>query len=246
MNRDITNKINYVLDNWVPPRIRDSRILMSIAVCMAFGPKYKYFMSFKEKVNDMKEDEINYYYEFLADAMGRLNRKTDLNSGCVRFILNHVQGSNVLDAAAGRGYLAELLVRRVGKRGLVEAADIVLPEKVQKGGALWGGVHYQEATLTSLPYENKAFDTVICTHALEHIKDSRQALRELRRVCRKRLIIVVPRQREYRYTFDLHINFFPYEYSIRSFINNPEARIMEIGGDWVCVEDFSAERSGGL
>ncbi len=82
MNRDITNKINYVLDNWVPPRIRDSRILMSIAVCMAFGPKYKYFMSFKEKVNDMKEDEINYYYEFLADAMGRLNRKTDLKRMC--------------------------------------------------------------------------------------------------------------------------------------------------------------------
>ncbi len=230
MNRAVTNRINYFLDNWVPPKIRDSRWLMGAAVRLAFGPKYRYFMSFKEKAVTMQENEINGYYDFLADAV--INRKTDLNNGCIRFILDHTIGSSILDAAAGRGYLAGLLQKKCGG-GYIEAIDIVIPEKRRKG------IHYQKATLTSLPYEDKTFDTVICTHALEHIKDADLALAELRRVCRQRLIIVVPRQREYRYTFDLHINFFPYEYSVRRFINNPQAQVLEIGGDWVCVENMS-------
>lgn len=232
MKRDITNKINYFLDNWIPPRVRDSRILMSLPLYMAFGPKYKHFMTFKEKVNDMQENEINYYYEFLADAMAKLNRRTDLNRECIQFILSHISGGRILDAAAGRGYLVELLYEKLGGRGYVEAVDIVLPKKRRRG------IHYREASLTNLPYDDKAFDTVICTHALEHIKDSQSALQELRRVCRKRLLIVVPKQREYRYTFDLHINFFPYEYSVRSFLNDPKAQVLELGNDWMCVEDM--------
>lgn len=127
--------------------------------------------------------------------------------------------------------MLDCFLKRSG--GYIDAVDIVLPKKKIKD------IHYQKATLTSLPYEDRTFDTVICTHALEHIKDSQQALKELRRVCRQRLMIVVPKQREYRYTFDLHINFFPYEYSIRKFIDNEKAQIMEIGNDWVCVEDYS-------
>ena len=29
MNRSMTNKLNYILDNWVPPIIRDSELFMS-------------------------------------------------------------------------------------------------------------------------------------------------------------------------------------------------------------------------
>lgn len=78
--------------------------------------------------------------------------------------------------------------------------------------------------------------------ALEHIKDLQLALEELRRICKKRLIIVVPRQREYKYTFDLHINFFPYEYTFQKLINNENAKILEIDHDWVCIENFYSTR----
>lgn len=101
------------------------------------------------------------------------------------------------------------------------------------------GIHYEKATITNLPFETNFFDTVICTHALEHIKDYECALKELRRVCKKRLVIVVPRQREYKYTFDLHMNFFTYAYHVQKLLKNPKAQILEIGNDWVCVEDFS-------
>ena len=41
-----------------------------------------------------------------------------------------------------------------------------------------------EADLTALPFEDAAFDLVLCSHVLEHVPDDRAALRELRRVLR--------------------------------------------------------------
>ena len=67
----------------------------------------------------------------------------------------------------------------------------------------------QAADITGLPFEDHSFDVVLCTHALEHIRDPQKALGELMRVTGRRLIVVVPHQREYRYTVDLHVNFFP-------------------------------------
>lgn len=50
------------------------------------------------------------------------------------------------------------------------------------------------ADLAALPFADAAFDTVICSHVLEHIEDDRQAMRELARVLRPRgrAIIMVP------------------------------------------------------
>ncbi|MDZ7762755.1 MAG: methyltransferase domain-containing protein [Desulfovermiculus sp.] len=75
-------------------------------------------------------------------------------------------------------------------------------------------VTFRQAELPLLPFIDQMFDTVVCTHTLEHIPDIRQAVKELRRVAKKRLIIVLPRQRPYRYTFDLHLHFFPYAWSV--------------------------------
>lgn len=86
-----------------------------------------------------------------------------------------------------------------------------------------------------MPFEDNSFDTVICTHALEHIKNEKKALKELRRICRKKLIIVVPRQRDFRYTFDLHINFYPYRYNVEAMLES-DAIIELLNNDWMCIE----------
>src|SRR3546814_15505307 len=69
------------------------------------------------------------------------------------------------------------------------------------------GISCHGANIARLPFPDKSFDTVICTHVLEHILDFRGALAELRRVAAKRLIIVVPQEREYRFTFNPHLHF---------------------------------------
>ena len=49
----------------------------------------------------------------------------------------------------------------------------------------------------------------------------------------QKLIVVVPCQREYKYTFDLHTHFFPYQFSLEKHFENPNARIQKVKGDWL-------------
>lgn len=229
MKRSFTNKINWCLDHLLIPGLRDNRIFMSILFRAALGPKYKYYMEFKDKVPVMEEAEINRYYELLADTF--MKRETDNNSQCVDYICQACNRSDlrILDAACGRGYVIDR-VYQASKSSECYGVDIVVPKDRNSK------IRYIDASLTALPFEDNYFDIVICTHALEHIKDNRKALQELRRVCRGKLMIVLPKQREYLYTFDLHIHFFPYRYSVMNFINNPDAMIREIGNDWMIVE----------
>lgn len=47
----------------------------------------------------------------------------------------------------------------------------------------------QRADLTSLPFPDRSFDLVICSHVLEHIPDDRMALSEIRRVAAAALLV---------------------------------------------------------
>ena len=81
---------------------------------------------------------------------------------------------------------------------------------------------------------------MICTHVLEHILDIRHAIHELRRICARRLVIVVPLEREYRFTFNAHIHFFPYPHSfLRHILPVPaNYEIRAIGRDLLYVEEL--------
>lgn len=97
-------------------------------------------------------------------------------------------------------------------------------------------------SMYELPFENDSFDTVLCTHTLEHLREPKKAINELLRVAKDRLIIVLPKQREYLYTADLHVNFIPYLYNLKIFIGiqdldskiMPYCKYMELKGDFLC------------
>ena len=97
--------------------------------------------------------------------------------------------------------------------------------------ARFPSMRFEESKIESLPFEDDAFDTVVCTHVLEHILELPAAVRELRRVCRRRLLIVVPKEREYRFTFNPHLHFFPYRHSFLKFmLPVPESAHCELIG----------------
>jgi ubiquinone/menaquinone biosynthesis C-methylase UbiE len=133
----------------------------------------------------------------------------------------------ILDAACGRGYLLTKIMERYPDMKCIGCDYTVSEQKFEMVAG----------SILSLPFEDNTFDTVICTHALEHIKDHHRALRELLRVTKGRLIITVPRQREYKYTIDLHVHFFPYLYSFKQFVGIEKALYFDMQGDFLCRID---------
>ena len=227
MNRNLTLAIHFVLDQLLPPFLRDSRWFMGGLFRLALGPKYRYYLDFKDRLPWLSDQEIGAYYTLLADTF--IRRKTDLNRASAEAVFERVKGKTVLDIACGSGWLSGELA----KRGFQVTGADILPPKNEGGQS----PIFCAADVGSLPFADRSFDTVICAHTLEHVRDTQKALSELRRVCRQRLIVIVPRQREYRYTFDLHIHFFPYAYRLQELMST-RAQIVDVGGDFLAQEDF--------
>ncbi len=227
LKRKYTNIVNWILDNIVPPALRDSKFFMSPMMRLILGPKYKHYMEFKDKLNTLTDDEINNYYSLLSDTF--IKRETDLSDSSIDYIIENLYGRSVLDAGCGKGYLCRRIVS-LGRINKVCGIDITV-----ENGPSPEGVDYTRGSILDMPFEDSSFDTVICTHTLEHIRDMDKALNEIRRVAKKRIIIVMPRQREYKYTFDLHIHFAPYLYSFRKMLGSLEGKYALLDNDFIFI-----------
>jgi SAM-dependent methyltransferase len=231
MRRETTNKIRYVLEELVPPALRDSILFKKIAE-LAWGKPIKAASDLRRRAPFFKEEE----YAALYQAHPRIHECTDNSDACVHKIIGDVVGSSVCDIGCGTGYLLE----RIRERHVDTVTRLVgvdfLVSKIPKIPT----VDFLAAKVEALPFGNREFDTVTCTHVLEHILDFRKALMELRRVTRRRLIIVVPREREALYTFNPHLHFFPYPESfLRAAIPIPPSyECVDIARDIYYREDI--------
>jgi len=231
--RDLTLLIHFLFDECVPPILRDRKWFMYLPIKILFGKKSDLIFNFKEIFNKSSDEEIINLYRELQDV-GILQRETDINTKCLAKLETCIVGKNVLDIACGRAYLTDKLSRNYSVTG----ADFVIDETIKQK---YSHIKFVDADITKLPFKNRQFDTTICAHTLEHIKNIQQAIHELRRVTRQRLIIIVPMQRPYKYTFDPHVHFFPYRHSLMQLMGkNGKQQICEnVGGDLFYMEDIS-------
>ena len=233
LSRRFTTKINFFLDQFIPPIIRDSKLFLYLPFRFFFKDKIRVFLSFKDKAPFLSEQEFGNIYKETREYM--IQRKTDLNDECVRKILESIIGPEVLEVGCGKGFLAI----QMGERHSVTATDIFIADSLVNAAGL--KVKFLHANLEKLPFSDNQFDTVVCAHTLEHIQNFFAGIYELRRVAKKRLIIVVPKQRPYRHTFDLHLHFFPYIHSflvlMRPDLKKCEYFCQEVGGDLFYIEN---------
>lgn len=233
ISRDIALFTHFLLDELIPPWIRDRKWFMWLPFKILFRDRAEIFFQFKDKAPYLTDEEFRQVY--LDTASVHIQRSTDLNDACLAAIDSNIVGETVLDIACGRGFLAKRLARRYTVTGADIAIDPRLVEECPQ-------VPFHETRLESLPFGDGEFDTVICTHTLEHVQNIHGAIGELRRVTRKRLIIVVPKQRPYKYTFDLHLHFFPYASNLLALLGPGEnsGKCQAMDGDWFYMEDATA------
>lgn len=213
LGRSTVNAVRYLLEEWLPPALRDSPLFLPL-MYLAWGRDALRFIAFRDRVRTMDAGEYASFYAALRPISG----DCDLNRACIERILAEVEGPSVLDAGCGRGHLAARIAR-AHPGATVAGADLAPP-----GHSAEANLSFVEGWLGRLPFADKSFDTVVCTHTLEHVLDLEGALADLRRLARRRLILVVPRERESRYPFNLHVHFFPYAHSFLNRIGAPEGR----------------------
>lgn len=226
MKREITNAIRYVMDEWIPSVIRDSKWFMYPAYYYWFKGKYiSELMQFQKNVYKMTHDE---YAEFYGKLEIRAKeRPTDMNQASIELILSELDqdATTLLDVGCGRGYFLDVLSKKT--KYLLTGCDMhnTLSKEMN--------AHFVNGYIEELPFPDNAFDIVTCSHVIEHIINIKQALAELKRVARKQLVIVTPCQKYYFHTLDLHVNFFPIEEKLTHLIGLNDFFISNVKGDWV-------------
>jgi SAM-dependent methyltransferase len=219
MNREQTNRVRYVLEELIPPALHDSR-LFRLLVRLTWGDHVDRFDLFRRRAPFLSVEE----YDALYRDYPHVHDQTDNSEACIRRIVEDAVGTSLCDVGCGSGALLHRIAAGRPDVESVIGVDVQLDEARTDAGR----IAYREAHVEALPFPDAAFDTVVCTHVIEHVLDYRKAIQELRRITRRRLIIVVPREREYLYTFNPHFHFFPYVHSfLRAMHPLPENHLCE-------------------
>jgi len=233
MNRILINKIRFILEEFIPPIIRDSLIFKYIV---------KYFYRSDKLHENLKENILNYtkknYLEYYS-AMPEINGKTDNSEDCIKVIIKQVLPNNIIDVGCGRGYLLERL-RKENPKYKLFGTEIYLSRTLEEKKIKYN-FKTIKTDILSIDKIKKIYDTVICTHVLEHILDIRAAYKKLKKICKQRLIIIVPKERPYKYTFNGHLHFFPYEWSLINTLrpDTKNFKIKNIKRDFMFIEDIN-------
>jgi SAM-dependent methyltransferase len=209
VRRETTNVIRAVLEEALPPMVRDSKPMRWL-FRRHWGGLVDDIERFRERIPFVTDREYREIYE----RMPRIQNETDNSEACLERIAGAIHGETVLDVGCGTGFLLDHLKRARPDLALT-GVDFIIEEGTRTRHP---DIRFEQANIENLPFADRSFDTVVCTHVLEHILEFRQALSELRRVARRRLIIVVPQEREYRFTFNPHLHFFPYPHSFLRYV----------------------------
>ena len=228
MNRSITNAIRYLMDDWLPPSIRDARWFMYPFFHIWFkGKNVRLYMDFKDVAYGLTEDEFSEIYRKI-DSLA-YDRPTDMNMASVRYLTESIDKSaeTLLEVGCGRGFLLNYLTDHTNlKTTGCDLYDSVPSLKKSE---------YVRASIYKLPFADKQFDVVACVHTIEHLRDVPGAMAELKRVAKKQVIIVTRCQRYYFFTLDLHLNFYPIASYLQKEIDIKSNVCTNIQGDWVYI-----------
>jgi SAM-dependent methyltransferase len=227
-----TNRIRWILDEQIPRPLREARWFMApFFMIWCKGRHVRTWMDFKKIAPSMTRAELRQFYRGVTSFASE--RESDTNPHALAHVLATIDRGalSLLDVGCGRGHFLRTLQKDQNLASMrLTGCDLV-------DRATIGNASYVVGDTESLPFSDGAFDVVTCFHTLEHVLRPDVAIAELRRVSRRQLIVVVPRQKYFFYTMDLHLNFFPEPAVLAAALGVPVDAIVQFGDDLVYVED---------
>ncbi len=111
--------------------------------------------------------------------------------GAVSELYRKVEPRTVLEVGCGEGRLAHHLIRSGRRPERFLATDVSLARRAE---GLDPGIEFAEASIYELPFDEDAFDLVVCCEVLEHLDHPARGLREVSRVARRGVLLSTPRE----------------------------------------------------
>lgn len=208
MSRPIYQRLKAALP--VPVRSMLSRINQAFFARWTLKRKYgEWFdVDWRKKFRTLTEEEWKRAYD-----RAWKHRKNDcvLESDAALFLDALKHPGSVLEVGCGMGSLA-IRLNRVGHR--VTGLDVsrealaLAREQAENAGV---SVEWTEGFAENLPFADKSFDYIVSAHTIEHVKDLAQTASEFRRVARKKIVLLTPKQAFKRYMDSYHTQFFETE-----------------------------------
>jgi len=96
-------------------------------------------------------------------------------------------GAKVLDLACGTGFAARAAAARVGPSGRVSGADVnadMIATAAEHAPRMYPDIEFTVASAERLPYEDAAFDAVVCQQRVQFFPGLEEAFAEAARVTR--------------------------------------------------------------
>lgn len=126
---------------------------------------------------------------------------------------------SVLEVGAGIGSLAIRLSKEgYGVTGVDVSAE-ALKRATEAAERVNVAIDWREGFAESLPFADKSFDFITCCHTIEHVKDLAKTTAEFKRVARKKIVVLTPKQKFRLYAENYHTQFF----------ENPEQLVKAFG-----------------
>ncbi len=138
----------------------------------------------------------NTYDRITALLLGGTRREQELRQETIR-LAQIKPGSRVLEVGCGTGTLAIAAACASGSTGAVWGIDVandmlaIAQKKADQAGVQ---VHFQEASITRLPFSDGQMDTVISSLMIHHLMDDdtrRKGLAEVKRVLRPGGVLMI-------------------------------------------------------
>jgi SAM-dependent methyltransferase len=233
----VTNRIRWILDERIPRSLREARWFMApLFFVWCKGRHVRTWMDFKRIAPAMTRTELRDFYRQATSFASE--RDSDTNPAALAHVRSVIDpaASSLLDVGCGRGHFLRTLQKDEAQASMrLTGCDLT-------DRAAVGRASYVVGDTESLPFSDEAFEVVTCFHTLEHLLRPDAAIAELRRICRRQLILVVPRQKYFFYTMDLHLNFFPEAAAFAALLGVSEDAIQQFGDDLVYLENRPLRR----
>jgi len=158
---------------------------------------------FVDAVLSARQEPDQAWADFYGNTLRELGRADPAGTGSVAAFgriyeraLSLVRGMTVLDVGSCFGFLPLLAAER--KPWLKVIGTDLVPATAALAGRIsrsrGGRARFAAADLLALPAGDRAVDTVLAVHVLEHLPPGAtvRALAQLRRVARRRVVVAVP------------------------------------------------------